>query len=195
MPGAPGRQAAAAPRRRRVRIILATSAAVAVAAVAAVLLVVRDGGDDDGASSPISGLMTFQNLSRKHVNPPVAYAEVPPVGGDHSAALQTCGAYDEPVPNERAVHSMEHGAVWITYSPDLPTQQVERLRSLTDRSHVLVSPYPGLASPVVASAWERQVNLESASDKRLKAFVSQFRRGPQTPEPGTSCNGIGTPLP
>lgn len=186
--------AAGAPRQRRLVIGVAIAIVAAVAVVAVVLLVVRDGGDDEAASSPIGGLMTFQNMSRKHVATPVAYAEVPPVGGDHAGALQTCGAYDQPVPNELAVHSMEHGAVWITYRPDLPSDQVKRLRSFADRSHVLVSPYPGLPSPVVASAWERQVRLDSATDDRLKRFVAQFRRGPQTPEPGASCNGIGTPL-
>ncbi|HET9972943.1 MAG TPA: DUF3105 domain-containing protein [Streptosporangiaceae bacterium] len=35
-----------------------------------------------------------------------------------------CGIYDQPVPNERAVHNMEHGAIWITYQPSLPQAQV-----------------------------------------------------------------------
>jgi hypothetical protein len=175
-------------------LVVAAAAVLAVVALVAAVLVVRAGGDDDGASDPIPGLVTFQNLSRRHVTTPVAYPEVPPVGGDHSAALQTCGAYDKPVPNELAVHSMEHGAVWITHRPDLPSEEVDRLRSFTDRSHVLVSPHPDLPAPVVASAWGLQVRLDSANDTRLKGFVSQFRRGPQTPEPGTSCNGTGTPL-
>lgn len=85
---------------------------------------------------------------------------------------------------------MEHGAVWITYQPDLPSDQVEVLRNLAhDNSYVLVSPYPDLPSPVVASAWGKQLTLDSANDPRLEQFVSAFRQGPQTPEPNASCTG------
>lgn len=155
-------------------------------------LVLTACGGDDGEE--ISGLRTFPDLTRNHVTTPVSYPEAPPVGGDHSPFPQTCGAYDQPVPNERAVHSMEHGAVWITHRPDLPGPQVARLRALARRSHVLVSPYPGQSTPAVASAWGLQVGLESADDPRLARFVDQFRQGPQTPEPGASCAGQGTPL-
>jgi hypothetical protein len=58
------------------------------------------------------------------------------------------------VRNETAVHSMEHGAVWITCRPGLPTEQVDKLRELaTSKTYVLASPYPDLPAPVVASAW------------------------------------------
>jgi hypothetical protein len=52
------------------------------------------------------------------------------------------------VRNETAVHSMEHGAVWITYRPDLPAEQVDKPRELaTSKTYVLVSPYPDLQAP------------------------------------------------
>ncbi len=53
------------------------------------------------------------------------------------------------ISNENAVHSLEHGAVWITYRPDLPGGQVETLRDLAQgQTYILVSPYPDLPSPV-----------------------------------------------
>jgi hypothetical protein len=84
---------------------------------------------------------------------------------------------------------MEHGAVWITYQPNLPADQVDILRKAAQQSYVLVSPYPGLPSPVVASAWSNQLKLDSASDPKLDQFVRYFRQGPQTPEPGAPCTG------
>ena len=55
--------------------------------------------------------------------------------------------------DENAVHSLEHGAVWITYQPDLPQEQIEKLSDLAQRNRfVLVSPYPDLPAAVVASA-------------------------------------------
>jgi hypothetical protein len=136
---------------------------------------------------------SYSNLSRKHTRKPVNYAQTPPVGGPHNPLPQTCGFYSKPVQNEHAVHSMEHGAVWITFRPDLPKDQVEKIKGLAQKSYVLASPYPGLPSPVVASAWGKQLKLNSASDPRLERFVNVYRQGPQTPEPGAPCRGVGHP--
>jgi hypothetical protein len=88
---------------------------------------------------------------------------------------------------------MEHGAVWITYRPDLSADQVSALRRLaTEETYVLVSPWPGLPAPLVASAWGKQVRLESASDVRLSEFLRQFRESPDVPEPGSACVGGAT---
>jgi len=54
----------------------------------------------------------------------VTYSVTPPVGGTHNATWMNCGIYDKPVANERAVHNLEHGAVWITYQPSLPPSEV-----------------------------------------------------------------------
>ena len=54
---------------------------------------------------------------------------------------------------------------------------------------VLVSPFAGLPTPVVASAWGKQLQLESATDPRLAEFVKYFDDGPQTPELDTPCAG------
>ena len=131
----------------------------------------------------------------QHTEGDVDYAQTPPAGGEHNPVWQNCGFYDEPVADENAVHSLEHGAVWITYSPDLSQDQVDQLRDLAhSQTYVLVSLYPDLPSPVVASAWGKQLRLESADDPDLERFVRAYRQGPQTPEPGAVCTGgIGQP--
>jgi hypothetical protein len=165
--------------------------AVLVTFIAVVVISVRQ---QAGSTSP-EGVKTFHNLSRRHTGRPVEYPQTPPVGGPHSPVWQNCGFYSEPVRNENAVHSIEHGAVWITYRPDLPREQVDKLRELANsQSYVLVSPYPGLASPIVASAWGKQLTLSSANDPRLEEFIQVYRQGPQTPEPGAPCTGgVGSP--
>ena len=136
------------------------------------------------------GVETFANLSQDHVDAPVQYEQTPPVGGPHFGIWQNCGYYPAPIRSENALHSLEHGAVWITYQPDLPAEQVEMLRSLADdQTYVLVSPFPDQPAPVVASAWGKQLRLESTDDPRLDQFVRAFRQGPQTPEPGAVCTG------
>ena len=151
------------------------------------------GGASSEGTTTIRGVKSYSNLSRKHTRKPVNYAQTPPVGGPHNPLPQTCGFYSKPVQNEHAVHSMEHGAVWITFRPDLPKDQVEKIKGLAQKSYVLASPYPGLPSPVVASAWGKQLKLNSASDPRLERFVNAYRQGPQTPEPGAPCRGVGHP--
>jgi hypothetical protein len=147
-------------------------------------------------------------LGHSHVPGPVTYSVVPPVGGDHNATWMNCGVYDKPVPNEHAVHNLEHGAVWITYQPSLPKSEVSGLRAFVERQSILspagqrgsryldLTPYPGLPAPVVASSWGFQLRLSSPTDPRLQAFVSKFRASKAyTPEYGGPCTGgIGTPL-
>jgi hypothetical protein len=148
------------------------------------------GGSVAASSSPgePEGTETFTGLAQNHVDTPVEYPQSPPVGGNHSPRWQNCQFYDTSVPNERAVHSMEHGAVWIAYSPDLSAADRKVLADLAATGdHILVSEYEGLPSPVVASAWGKQLQLPSVSDPKLQEFVKIFQNGPQTPEPGVTC--------
>jgi putative peptide zinc metalloprotease protein len=136
------------------------------------------------------GVQSFEVLERNHVAYAVDYPQTPPVGGNHAPIWQNCGFYAEPVADETAVHSMEHGAVWITYQPDLPQSQLESLQQLArGQSDVLVSPSSDLPTSVVASAWGRQLQLESVDDARLKQFVLASRNGDQAPERGGPCSG------
>ncbi len=137
-----------------------------------------------------AGVQSFSGITTGHSTEPVTYAENPPVGGVHDPVWQNCGYYPAPVRNENAVHSLEHGAVWITYQPDLLLDQISTLRDLAEsQSFILVSPMEGLPAPVVASAWARQLRLDSADDERLSQFVRSFRLSPDAPEPGASCSG------
>jgi uncharacterized protein DUF3105 len=86
---------------------------------------------------------SFHNLDYDHVKGSVDYRQGPPVGGDHASIWQNCGFYSGPVRNETAVHSMEHGAVWITYRPGLPTEQVDKLRELATFRQGPQTPEPG----------------------------------------------------
>jgi hypothetical protein len=143
----------------------------------------------------VAGVVSYSGLSRNHVTGTVKYSVTPPVGGDHNAAWLNCGIYTSPVANENAVHSMEHGAVWITYQPTLPAAQVTQLQNdVRGKTYVILSPYTGLRAPVVASAWGKQLTLTSAAEGRIATFITTYAQGPQTPEPGSPCTGgTGTP--
>ena len=165
-----------------------------VAAFAGFILLIYFVTSGNSPDTNIEGLQRF-TVRQGHTTDPVTYKEVPPVGGIHDPAWQNCGVYSQPVANENAVHSLEHGAVWITYRPDLPAAEVEKLETLTRQStYRLLSPYPELPSPIVISAWGYQLSLEQPDDPRLKQFISSFEQSLRAPEPGAACTGgVGQP--
>jgi hypothetical protein len=146
----------------------------------------------------LAGLQRFAGLSRAH-DEEATYDEgtgLPPVGGVHSAVWQNCGIYDEVLDTKNVIHSLEHGAVWVTYHPDLPTADVARLQdTVRGQSYTILSPYPELRSPVVLTAWGIQLEVDSVTDRRIAEFLARYQQGPQTPELGATCqNGTGTPI-
>ena len=144
------------------------------------------------APADIAGVQTTGGLGNEHREGPLRYEQTPPVGGPHNPQWLRCSVYDAPVPAEFAVHSLEHGAVWVTYRPGLPAADVARLAALHElgdvsREYVIVSPYDGLTAPVVAVAWGSALPVESAGDARLEAFVRRYAGGGQGGEPGAPC--------
>ncbi|MGC4190843.1 MAG: DUF3105 domain-containing protein [Thermomicrobiales bacterium] len=124
-----------------------------------------------------------------HESGDILYEEVPPVGGPHNAVWQNCGYYSLPINNVNGAHALEHGAVWITYDPNLPKDQVQQLKDLTKQTYILVSPYPNLPGTVVASVWGKQMVLDSFDIGKLKTFISEYRLNPDnTPERGALCS-------
>lgn len=179
---------AEARRVRRRRIVIAVAVVLVVLLVAMVVALVLRSADAGTEPGEMAGVETFEP-TRNHVTTPVTYPQTPPAGGDHHPVWLNCGIYDEPVPDEHAVHSLEHGAVWITYRPGLPKDFIDAMAKELPDTYVIVSPHPNLPAPVVASAWGRQLALEGPDDPRLIEFVRTYRQGPQTPEPGAPCTG------
>jgi hypothetical protein len=167
-------------------------------------------GDYPGPGTPGANA-----LSHDHVAGPVTYAVTPPVGGPHNPLWMNAGLYTEPVPPERAVHNLEHGAVWITYRPDLSSDDVATLVELFKKQSMIseaqdggrsnrfvdLSPWSSndLPAPVVISSWGYQLQVQSADDPRLQQFIDTFRHNQKyTPEYGSAVDGIpvgtgGTP--
>ncbi|HSG16967.1 MAG TPA: DUF3105 domain-containing protein [Anaerolineae bacterium] len=178
-------------QQKRRRTLLIGGSIAAVTLIVIVLVAVRGfGGRVEGAEDKGPQLRDHDE------GVIIENSSLPPVGGVHSPRWQNCGIYDQPVEAKNAVHSMEHGAVWIAYRPDLPSGDVESLREqVRGQSYLLLSPYPGLASDVVLNAWGVQLQVDSVEDERIAQFVDQYRLGPQTPEFGAPCDGgVGRPI-
>lgn len=152
--------------------------------------IVPAGDADEG----IDGVVAYRIGAADHVAGPVEYPVTPPPGGPHDEMWVNCGFHDEPFDDENLVHDLEHGAVWLAYRPDLPDAELDVLRTLAERHKVVAAPHDGLADgeAVVASAWARQLRLDSVDDARLAAFVEQYADASTAPEAGVTCTG--TPL-
>ncbi len=184
--------------RKRNRRIAAVSGAVGGAAVIA-LVITFVATSTEPVQRPqdieIAGLTEFPNLPATHIDPaPVDYQEsygmAVPAGGDHSQIWLNCGVYSQPQQNENAVHALEHGAVWVTYDPDVATDEdIAALRNAIPDQYTILSPYPGQPAPFMASAWGAQIEMESVSDARLAQFIDRYWKSADAPEPGASCSG------
>lgn len=162
---------------------------VVVGGIAAVMFIPRKGSYTPGGSGDvIEGVQFYQNPTG-HTDAPVTFPQVPPTGGIHHDAWLNCGIYSQPVDDAYAVHSMEHGAVWVTYDPKLSADQIATLRSYMPSTYVVMSPHEGLPAPVVASAWNRQLLLTGVDDPRLPRFFEEYWRSQLVPEPGALCTG------
>lgn len=148
-------------------------------------------------------------LEHDHVTGPVDYGITPPVGGPHNAVWMNAGVYTKPVPTERAVHNLEHGAVWITYDPDLSASDVKALTAFVGKQSMIaeneqgitgqenryvdLSPWTSntLPSKIVISSWGYQLRVTSPTDPRLQKFVDTFRDSQKySPEFGSPVDGI-----
>lgn len=163
-----------------------------------------DGGSSDGGDSgppptlPIDQIVTFEVGSRNHSDQVIDYPQTPPVGGDHAAAWQTCAFYDQPIYKEAGTHSLEHGAVWITFRPDIDAAEIDQIRALAQQPETLASPWDEaedgkLPAPIVVSAWGAQVGVETITSPVVEEFITQYREAPTSPEAGVPCSqGITT---
>ena len=179
------RQQAAAARKRALTVWGSVGAVIAVIVAIVGYTIVRD----VSGRPTLDAVKSYTYAGGAHVPGKVTYKEAPPVGGEHNSVWLNCGVYTKPVPNENAVHSLEHGAVWVTYRPDLPAGQVAKLKAELPSTYALLSPYPGLQAPVVASAWGKQIYLTGADDARLELVMKEYRQSPDAPEPGALCTG------
>ncbi len=125
---------------------------------------------------------------------PPSSPDRPPLGGAHGPGYAACDgiAYEDPIAESDAVHALERGAVWITYDParTAPTT-VNALATtrVTDSDFLLMSPYPGLDSPLSLQAWGHRLTLDTPDDPRFEQFIRALSDNPNTsPMPDASCD-------
>ncbi|MET7294859.1 DUF3105 domain-containing protein [Streptomyces griseoloalbus] len=195
-------------RERRARILTIAASVVVVAGlvVGGVVLVQSQSDDDSSSASGDSkssgqfvtgkdGVRKWEGtLGRNHVTKAVSYPVSPPVGGDHNPVWMNCNGdvYTDEINNTNAVHSLEHGAVWVTYNASADKADVDALAAKVKKTpYTLMSPVDDQKDPLLLTAWGHQRAVTGADDPDVDAFLEKFVQGQQTPEPGAACtNGL-----
>ncbi|MGW5051592.1 DUF3105 domain-containing protein [Actinokineospora sp. NPDC004072] len=160
------------------------------------------GHGDAPAGDPTEGIDGVLRIDYRagsaHVDAPqrVAYDRLPPLGGAHDSFWAPCmgSVFTVPVRTEHFVHSMEHGAVWITYDPERVkgVELAALARRVEGQPYMVMSPFPGQESAVSVQSWGRQLAVDTVDDQRIDRFAAAVRANPElAPEPGASCMGLG----
>ena len=147
-------------------------------------------------AAAIAGIIDYREgaskieLGNDHVAGVQTYETNPPVGGNHNGRWQNCNGdvYTEPIPKEHAVHSLEHGAVWVAYKQGLPADQVDTLKGdVEGQDYTLMSPIANLDSNVSLQAWGYQLKVDTVDDPRINEFIRALRVNASV-EPGATCS-------
>jgi hypothetical protein len=112
----------------------------------------------------------------EHVPGDVVYPDRPPASGDHNSCWTSYGVHDEPVPDERWVHNLEHGAVVFLYNcPQGCPDQVSQLRKLVADcgSWAILTPYDLMPEGYAAVSWGHRI-VSSCVD--LQAFAAFYAK-------------------
>ena len=148
-------------------------------------------------AAAIAGIVNYRETNPDlvkgglHKSGALTYEQAPPVAGEHNARWQNCNGiiYPEPIANEHAVHSLEHGAVWITYKQGLPADQVQTLASKVEgREKMLMSPVANLSNTVSLQAWGYQLKVDTVDDPRIDAFIKALRVNASIEGPTALCD-------
>ncbi|MFD0258953.1 DUF3105 domain-containing protein [Kitasatospora indigofera] len=178
-------------RSMKLAIALSTGALLAAGTGTTLWAVGATGHGGTPAGVAIPGVRTYTGLGRTHVAGKVSYPQTPPVGGNHNPVWLECTGtvYDKPVADENAVHSMEHGAVWVTYNARATPADIAKLAdTVRTTPYSFMSPYPDEDGVITLTAWGTQLVLDSATDPRVEQFFTKYVQGPQAQEPGASCS-------
>ena len=104
---------------------------------------------------------------------------LPPTSGSHGAPIGW-GEYPTPVPEENVVHDMEHGGIYVSYNPDLVSEEdLESLRGLFFKPYsnsefaptkVVMAPRPENEAPIVLASWDRNQVFETFNEEQMIAY-------------------------
>jgi len=159
--------------------------AVAALAVYGIVWLAKQGapdGEDRSVAYPIVGR---DHIADGETYP--SYNSNPPSSGSHFANPASEGFYDTELPDERVVHNLEHGDIWIAYHPRILEQYEDPLRELT-KGKVITTARQTNDTDIALVAWGRvdAFNIEGGvlDTERIREFIVRYQnKGPENVAP------------
>jgi len=104
------------------------------------------------------------------------YNSNPPTSGWHYQNPADWGIYQKELPDEQLIHDLEHGGIWISYRPDIPSDQKMIIEYIAAQysAKVIVTPRPENDSDVAVAAWQRLLKLEVPLTEEKRGLITQF---------------------
>ena len=130
-----------------------------------------------GAELIIQGEQEYLIQSRDHVDlreSHAAYTTNPPTPGPHASA-ERGGFYADEIPDEMAVHNLEHGFIWISYK-NIPENQVLQIRALAkDNPGRLIASkrVKNDTDGVILASWGKMLTLSRYDETLAKGFIKR----------------------
>lgn len=115
------------------------------------------------------------------------YNSNPPTSGPHWASPAECKIYTKEIPDESVLHSLEHGAVWVTYKDKDNKELISKLTDLIkgESGKLILSPRSKNDSAIAVASWGKLMKLEEFDGEQISEFISANKN--QSPEPFASC--------
>ncbi len=116
----------------------------------------------------------------------------PPTSGDHSTPVPW-QVYDQEVPDINSIHNLEHGGIYVSYRPDLPPEQISKIKALFGQpfaregfspNKALVAPRAANDAPIILSSWTRNLKLEAYDEEKMVEYY--LRNIGKSPEAAAS---------
>lgn len=127
----------------------------------------------------------FESLGADHIDEgstaSVTYNSNPPSSGPHWPTAAPWGVYDQPEADERYIHNLEHGGIWLSYKPSLPADQIILLKDFAKRYRkVIVTSREENDSNISLAAWTRVQKLDSFDERTVIQFIeAHYDQGPE----------------
>lgn len=111
----------------------------------------------------------------------VDYQTNPPTSGSHLAQAEEWGIFTNEIDDIAAVHSMEHGGIWISYK-DISEDEIAILEDTGKQNSqsTLISPRSGNDDKVVVASWGKMMRLDSVDKALIQKYINTYKN--QAPE-------------
>lgn len=140
------------------------------------------------SQQPSPGI-AHEDLGREHVQAKTYGGDEPPTSGPHATALPW-GSYDREIADANTIHNLEHGGIYISYRPDLPKNDIEKIKALFIKpfsnpdfkpNKVIIAPRANNKSSIVMSSWNKSEQFASYNQQLMIDYhLKNFGNSPES---------------